>query len=164
MIATIRRHPRLAGVIVLDVDGRECNALIGRFGPARLSEGDRGYLVGAEHTAKLIAFLTREGVQVVDDRSRDQGAGPSVGPATPLPECAACGLPRRRRRQVAGEWVELDPPASCVGCGAPWTDAADVGPPGAGVFKIDRPEPRGFFGAKLADQRRREPIARASRA
>lgn len=110
ILVKIRRHPRLDGVAVVAVPA-DGNAIMGRFGAARLSPPDRGYLVPDEHVEALKRLLGHHECRVID--SRDE-ALPEIGPLPydPLPECAACGHPVAR--DLAETYV------NCPACAAPW--------------------------------------------
>lgn len=111
IIIKIRRHPRLPNVAVVAVP-EDGNALMGRFGPARLSPPDRGYLVPDDQVDALKRLLTRHDARVIDTRDETLA---EIGPLPydPLPECAACGEPTAR--DLAETYL------TCPACEAPWT-------------------------------------------
>lgn len=135
ILVKIRRHLRHTGIVVVSVP-EDGNALMGRFGPARLSPSDRGYLVPDEQVDALLRFLARHDVRVLDERDAPVT---DTAPAKydPLPECSSCGVPVARRL--------VDDLRDCPHCGIPWrpyrfdldplmrpTDTADDAPAALG--------------------------------
>lgn len=113
MIIRIRRHPAHPATVILGC-GADANALMGRFGPARLSPADHGYLLAEAAVPDLLRFLTHHDVTAIDERGEapDESRPKFTGP---LPECEACGQPASRQ---AAATLRV-----CPACGAPWRAA-----------------------------------------
>lgn len=128
IIFLIADHPGGPGLIVIKVDGREGNALMGRYGPALLSRQHGGYVLDAARLGQFTQFAEREGARVVDERSGLGKQRADTAGAQPLPECANCGQPRRGHLgtcRVIGcvdPGHVLAPPPTCSDCGHPWVD------------------------------------------
>lgn len=112
MIIRIRRHPANPATAVLAC-GADANALMGRFGPARLSPADHGYLLAEAAVPDLLRFLTHHGVTALDERGEapDESRAKFTGP---LPQCGNpdCGLPAPRKAAAVLRF--------CPACGRPW--------------------------------------------
>lgn len=112
ILIKIRRHLRHDGMVVISVP-EEGNPLMGRFGPARLSPSDRGYLLADDQVDALQRFLARHpDVRVLDERDVTEPAPVGQLPYVPLPECADCGHPVDRD--------QADTLDFCPRCGEPW--------------------------------------------
>lgn len=114
----IRAHEDDPQLVRLDVPV-QCNAMLGRFGPARLSRSPRGaYVLGLAHLSEFTTWARREGLVLVDERATTDAVAGTWRTQRPPAECSRCGQAGSRRF----------PPRYCPTCGQGWAAAPPPAP------------------------------------
>lgn len=117
---TIHEHPATPDQVIVRC-GNDGNELMGRLGCARLSAEHRGYMLAAEHLPLLRRLASSGKATLLDQRSGGTAIPGHV--VDPLPECASCGIPRRRNVVGPdGVVTPVSPPRFCANCGDAWVD------------------------------------------
>ena len=125
MIVRIERHKTVETIAVVYA-GPELAKQMGRFAFARWQPQHKAFWVEEQHIETMTRALERDGINVIDDRHRDQPEKFSG----PLPECQSCGMPASRKASMTLN--------RCPSCGDVWHPVVYQAP-GPATTRVDCP-------------------------